>query len=112
MAMKRGGAHMDVVIVGGGSGGLALARGLEKAGIPSRVFESSPEIKAVGVGINILPHAAKELARLGLDGALSRVAVATREAVFFNRFGQLIYRAPHGRSAVYERPPFSIHRAA
>ena len=58
---------MDVLIVGGGIGGLALALALEKAGIPSRVFESSPEIKAVGVGINILPHAAKELARLGRD---------------------------------------------
>ena len=66
---------MDVLIVGGGIGGLALALALEKAGIPSRVFESSPEIKAVGVGINILPHAAKELARLGVDGELSRVAV-------------------------------------
>ena len=101
---------MDVLIVGGGIGGLALALALEKAGIPSRVFESSPEIKAVGVGINILPHAAKELARLGLDGALSRVAVATREAVFFNRFGQLIYREPLGRAAGYEWPQFSVHR--
>src|SRR2546430_5149176 len=110
MAMKRAEAHMDVLIVGGGIGGLALALALEKAGIPSRVFESSPEIKAVGVGINILPHAAKELARLGLDGALSRVAVATREAVFFNRFGQLIYREPLGRAAGYEWPQFSVHR--
>src|SRR3954462_7196605 len=101
---------MDVVIVGGGIGGLALALALDKAGIPSRVFESSPEIKAVGVGINILPHAAKELARLGLDGELSRVAVETREAVFFNRFGQLIYREPLGRAAGYEWPQYSIHR--
>ncbi|MFL5309295.1 MAG: FAD-dependent monooxygenase, partial [Myxococcales bacterium] len=101
---------MDVLIVGGGIGGLALALALEKAGIPSRVFESSPEIKAVGVGINILPHAAKELARLGLDGALSSVAVETREAVFFNRFGQLIYREPLGRAAGYEWPQFSVHR--
>src|SRR2546428_1372998 len=110
MAMKRGGAPMDVLIVGGGIGGLALALALEKAGIPSRVFESSPEIKPIGVGINILPHAAKELARLGLDGELSRVAVETREAVFFNRFGQLIYREPLGRAAGYEWPQFSVHR--
>jgi 5-methylphenazine-1-carboxylate 1-monooxygenase len=101
---------MEVLIVGGGIGGLALALALEKASIPSRVFESSPEIKAVGVGINILPHAARELARLGLEGALSHVAVETREAVFFNRFGQLIYREPLGRAAGYEWPQFSVHR--
>ncbi|HEX9575126.1 MAG TPA: flavin-dependent oxidoreductase [Myxococcales bacterium] len=101
---------MEVVIVGGGIGGLTLALTLEKAGIPSRVFESSPEIRPVGVGINLLPHATKELARLGLDGDLARVAVETREAVFFNRFGQLIYREPLGRAAGYEQAQFSVHR--
>jgi 5-methylphenazine-1-carboxylate 1-monooxygenase len=101
---------MEVVIVGGGIGGLTLALALEKAGIPSRVFESSPEIKPIGVGINILPHATKELARLGLDGELARVAVETSEAVFFNRFGQLIYREPLGRAAGYDWPQFSVHR--
>jgi len=102
---------MQVVIVGGGIGGLTLALALDKAGIRSQVFESSSEIKPVGVGINILPHATKELARLGLETELARVAVKTREAVFFNRFGQLIYREPLGRSAGYDWPQFSIHRS-
>jgi 5-methylphenazine-1-carboxylate 1-monooxygenase len=101
---------MEVVIIGGGIGGLTLALTLEKAGIASRVFESSAEIKPVGVGINLLPHATKELARLGLDGELARVAVETREAVFFNRFGQLIYREPLGRAGGYDWPQFSVHR--
>src|SRR5712691_2052971 len=101
---------MEVVIVGGGIGGLTLALTLEKAGLRSRVFESSPEIRPIGVGINLLPHATKELARLGLDADLARVAVETREAVFFNRFGQLIYREPLGRAARYEQPQFSVHR--
>ncbi|SRR6266481_2237138 len=101
---------MEVVIVGAGIGGLTLALTLDKAGIRSRVFESSPEIKPVGVGINLLPHATKELVRLGLEADLARVAVKTREAVFFNRFGQLIYREPLGCSAGYDWPQFSIHR--
>ncbi|HZX96213.1 MAG TPA: flavin-dependent oxidoreductase [Myxococcales bacterium] len=101
---------MEVVIAGGGIGGLTLALALEKAGIRSRVFESSPEIRPVGVGINLLPHATRELDRLGLSAALERAAVQTREAVFFNRFGQLIYREPLGRWGGYEWPQISIHR--
>ena len=100
----------DVLIVGAGIGGLTFALELHKRGIACRVYESAPEIKAVGVGINILPHASAVLAELGLEPALAKVAVETAEAAFFNRFGQLIYREPLGRRAGYRTPQFSIHR--
>jgi len=102
---------INVIIVGGGIGGLTLALTLHRAGIPARVFESAAEIRPIGVGINLLPHATRELASLGLLPALAAVAVATREAVFFNRYGQLIYREPLGCDAGYEWPQLSIHRA-
>ena len=101
---------MDVIIIGGGIGGLTLALALHRAGLPCRVYESAPEIRAVGVGINILPHATRELAALGLEPVLAKVAVTTADACFFNRFGQLIYQEPLGRYAGYEWPQFSIHR--
>ena len=100
----------DIIIVGGGIGGLTLALALHEAKIPCRIFESAPAIKAVGVGINLLPHATKELAALGLEAALARVAIETKDATFFNRFGQLIYQEPLGRAAGYDQPQFSIHR--
>jgi 2-polyprenyl-6-methoxyphenol hydroxylase-like FAD-dependent oxidoreductase len=100
----------DVLIVGGGIGGLTLALELHQRKIPCRVFESAPRIQAVGVGINILPHATRVLADLGLQDALAKIAVETAEAAFFNRFGQLIYREPLGRRAGYRWPQFSIHR--
>ncbi len=101
---------MDVLIVGAGIGGLTLGLRLHQAGIPCRIFEAAPKIKPLGVGINLLPHATKELTELGLQPALARVAVTTSEVAYYNRFGQLIYRDPCGRNAGYEWPQFSIHR--
>ena len=41
----------DIVIVGAGIGGLTLGLTLHAVGIPCRIFESAPEIRAVGVPI-------------------------------------------------------------
>jgi len=100
----------DVIIVGGGIGGLTLALALGQAGIAVRVFEAARDIAPLGGGINVLPHGTRELFRLDLASELERVAVETREAVFFNRFGQLIYREPLGRAAGYRWPQLSLHR--
>src|SRR6267154_1683925 len=100
----------DIIIVGAGIGGLTLGLALHRCGIPCRIFESTAEIRPIGVGINLLPHATRELAALGLETALARVAIATQDATFFNRFGQLIYQELLGCAAGYENPQFSIHR--
>ena len=100
----------QVAIVGAGIGGLVLALELHDAGIPCRVYEAVPEIRPLGVGINILPHASRILCELGLEDELARAAVTTRESLFYNRFGQLIFREDCGRYAGYDVPQFSIHR--
>jgi 5-methylphenazine-1-carboxylate 1-monooxygenase len=100
----------DVLIIGGGIGGLTLALMLHRAGIACRVFEAAAEIKPLGVGINLLPHAMKELAALALEDRLATLGVRSVEATFFNRFGQLIYTEPLGRAAGYDWPQISIHR--
>src|SRR5512132_3666287 len=100
-----------VLIIGGGIGGLTLALSLHQAGIACRVFEAAPDIRPLGVGINLLPHAMRELTELGLQERLARVAVETREQLYYNRFGQFIFGEPRGRFAGYEWPQLSIHRA-
>jgi 2-polyprenyl-6-methoxyphenol hydroxylase-like FAD-dependent oxidoreductase len=100
----------EVAILGAGIGGLALALSLHQAGIPCRVYEAASEILPLGVGINILPHAVRELTELGLLSALDKVAVRTAESVFFNQFGQKIFAEPAGVAAGYRWPQFSIHR--
>jgi 2-polyprenyl-6-methoxyphenol hydroxylase-like FAD-dependent oxidoreductase len=100
----------DIAIVGAGIGGLTLALSLHQAGISCRVYESAPEIKPLGVGINILPHAVRELDHLGLLDELSKVGVTTKESAFYNAHGQFVYSEPAGRHAGYKWPQFSIHR--
>jgi 2-polyprenyl-6-methoxyphenol hydroxylase-like FAD-dependent oxidoreductase len=99
-----------VLIVGGGIGGLTLALQLERAGIEATVLEAVPVLAPMGVGINILPHASKELWKLGLQDVLAQVSIETSQAVFYNRFGQFVHADPAGLAGGFAYPQYSIHR--
>jgi len=101
---------MRVIIAGGGIGGLTTALMLHARGIDADVYEQSEAIGELGVGINTLPHAIKELAELGLLARLDAVGIRTHELIYANRFGQEVWREPRGTDAGYEVPQFSIHR--
>jgi 2-polyprenyl-6-methoxyphenol hydroxylase-like FAD-dependent oxidoreductase len=101
---------MSVLIAGGGIGGLSLALSLHQIGVPARVFESVAELKPLGVGINVLPHAVRELAELGLLDQLDASGVRTRELAYFSKHGKPIWSEPRGIEAGYKWPQFSIHR--
>src|ERR1700694_4047429 len=101
---------MKVIIVGGGIGGLTTALMLHARGIDCDIYEQSDAVRELGVGINTLPHAIKELAELGLLERLDAVGIRTNELFYTNRFGQEIWREPRGTDAGYEYPQFSIHR--
>ena len=101
---------MQVAIIGGGIAGLALALNLHARGIGCRIYEAAPELKELGVGITLLPHAVRELSALGLLDQLEAVGVENSRSQFFNRFGQLIFSEPRGRGAGYPYPELGIHR--
>jgi 2-polyprenyl-6-methoxyphenol hydroxylase-like FAD-dependent oxidoreductase len=99
-----------VLIAGGGIGGLVAALCLEHVGIESRVFESVREVRALGVGINLLPHAVRILTTLGLGPKLAATGISTAELIYFSKHGKQIWREPRGLAAGYRWPQYSIHR--
>lgn len=101
---------MDIAVVGGGIAGLAFALALQQRGLSCQVYEGAPEVKELGVGITLLPHAVRELDALGLLPELEAIGIPNRESVFFNRWGQFVYREARGRHAGYGLPELGIHR--
>jgi 2-polyprenyl-6-methoxyphenol hydroxylase-like FAD-dependent oxidoreductase len=99
-----------ILIAGGGIGGLTLALSLHERGIPCLVLEAAREVKQLGVGINTLTNAIRELAALGLLPALDAIAIRTRELRYLDRFGNRIWTEARGLHAGHDSPQLSIHR--
>ena len=101
----------NILIVGGGIGGLALALTLHQIGVPCTLFESVKSLRPLGVGINLQPNAVRELHDLGISGHdLDRVGLPTREWALVGRNGNEIYSEPRGCLAGYKWPQYSVHR--
>ena len=101
---------MRIAIAGAGIGGLTAALSLHAAGFECVLFEVARALGPLGVGINLLPHAVRELSELGLGDALAEVAIPTAELVYHDRFGGRIWSEPRGLGAGYRWPQYSIHR--
>lgn len=103
--------HTDaIVVVGGGIGGLVTALSLHQDGHDVVVHEAVPELRALGVGINLLPHAVRELDALGLLADLEAESVAPTALAYFTKRGQPIWEEQRGRAAGYRWPQLSVHR--
>jgi 5-methylphenazine-1-carboxylate 1-monooxygenase len=101
---------VHVAVIGAGIGGLTSALSLHEAGIAVDVYEAVREIRPLGVGINVLPHAVRELTELGLLERLEERSVALSQLLYANHLGQEIWAEPRGQVAGYRWPQLSIHR--
>jgi 2-polyprenyl-6-methoxyphenol hydroxylase-like FAD-dependent oxidoreductase len=104
-------SERPVLIAGAGIGGLATALTLHQIGVPCHIFETVPELKPLGVGINLQPNAVRELYEMGIGPeALSTIGVETLEWALVGLNGKDVYTEPRGLRAGYNWPQYSVHR--
>ncbi|MBC6462575.1 flavin-dependent oxidoreductase [Actinomadura sp. HBU206391] len=101
---------MRVLIVGAGIGGLTTALSLHAAGIDVDVVDSARELRPLGVGINLLPHATRELTDLGLADAVAGTALSAESFVHFDRHGNRVWGESRGLALGYSWPQYAVHR--
>ncbi len=101
---------MTVAVAGGGIAGLTFALTCHEIGVDVQVYESVPELKPLGVGINLQPNAVRELFQLGLENDLREVGIEAEEWSLFYYGAHPIWTEPRGTVAGYRWPQFSVHR--
>lgn len=101
---------IEIAIVGGGIVGLTAALSLHAAGFRPTIYEAVSKPAPLGVGINLLPHAVRELTELGLLDELLALGVAIQDLNYLTAGGELVWHEPRGLSAGYNWPQIAIHR--
>ena len=104
----------DILLVGGGLGGLATALALGQGGVATQLFEQSPAFTEVGAGIGLGPNAVRRLQGWGVWEALqAKGFVPSQLEVMDAKTGQQLGCLPMAKAFEqrYGAPYLTIHRA-
>ncbi len=104
----------QVLIVGGGIGGLAAALALARRGIGSQVIEQAAEFKEIGAGIQLGPNVFWMFDVLGLIEPVNALAVFPNNLIMMDSItGEEVTRIPLGEAfrKKFHYPYALIHRA-
>ncbi len=101
---------MTIIIAGAGIAGLALALTCHEIGEDAVVYEAARDIQPLGVGINLQPHAVRELLQMGMEPALREIGIEAEEWALFYYGAHPVWTETRGTLAGYNWPQFSVHR--
>jgi len=104
----------QVLIVGGGIGGLAAALALARKGIASQVIEQASELKEIGAGIQLGPNVFRMFEVLNLIEPINALAVFPNNLIMMDSItGEEVTRIPLGTAfrRKFQHPYALIHRA-
>ena len=90
-----------VIVIGGGIGGLATARSLQRAGVAVRVYERAPDLSRVqvGGGFHLWTNAMRALRELGLDDRAGEIGAPIERTEYRTKQGELLALWPVGELA-------------
>jgi len=106
--------HQQVLIAGGGIGGLAAAVACGQRGVSVRLMERAAQFSEVGAGIQIGPNVTRILQAWGLGAALAQVSAFPKQLQARDaQTGQVLGTMPLGARTqlLYGAPYATIHRA-
>jgi 2-polyprenyl-6-methoxyphenol hydroxylase-like FAD-dependent oxidoreductase len=90
-------SKQSILVAGAGIGGLTAALTLQQRGLDVTVVEQAHDLKPLGVGINLLPPAVRELDELRLADRLSSISVAPSSISYYDSGGSQLFREPRNR---------------
>lgn len=102
-----------IAIVGAGIGGLTLAISLQRKGFDVTVYESAPEIKAIGAGLTLAANAVKALMEIGIGDEVLQAGKIMKALYIKDQKGAILAHADSEKlsAKLGVINSFTIHRA-
>ncbi|RST70298.1 monooxygenase [Siminovitchia acidinfaciens] len=102
----------NIVIIGGGIGGLCTALMLQKNGFRAELYESATSIKAIGAGLGVGSNALRALYEAGVGHQLEEKGNRLDYMIFQNQRGKTLNQMDLTKLAdEFRLSSYTIHRA-